>query len=89
MSPPDHTDASIRAVIVDYVISNFPSEYSDETLPLDQSLVELGVVDSFGVVELVTFLEENWSITIEDEDITRETMGSIIKMAALIQRRLR
>ena len=79
---------NIRNAIVGYVLSDFPSDYTESTLPRDQSLVELGVVDSYGVVELVDFLERTWSIVIEDSEITRETMGSIDKMASLVFRKV-
>ena len=78
-------DDSIRNQIVDYILRSHVSPYDATTIPLDQSLVELGVLDSYGVVELVSFLESNWSITIADSEITREKMGSINKMVSLIQ----
>jgi acyl carrier protein len=78
------TPESIAGVIVDYVLANYISEYTVETIPLDQSLVVLGVMDSYGVVELVSFLEDTWGIRIADAEITREKMGSITKMARLV-----
>ena len=78
----------IRTSIIEYIISNHVSPYDAKTIPLDQSLVELGVLDSYGVIELVSFLESNWSIKIADAEITREKLGSINKMAALIQSKL-
>lgn len=78
----------IRDAIVSFVLDSFPSDYTQATLPRDQSLVELGVVDSYGVVELVVYLEETWSIAIDDSEITRETMGSIEKMATLVHTKI-
>lgn len=75
---------SIRQAIVGYVVENHPSEYCSKTLPRDQSLLELGVLDSYGVVELIAFLETEWNIQIPDADITKEKMGSINKMAKLV-----
>lgn len=75
---------AVRNRIIDYVITNHPSDHTAETLPLDESLVELEILDSFGVVELVLFLETTWSITIPDSDITREKMGSVNKMTTLV-----
>jgi len=84
----DNTLSAIRAAIVSYVLEYHPSEFSAETLPLDKSLLEIGVLDSYGVVELIAFLEVEWSIMIPDEDITKEKMGSIEKMANLVEGRL-
>lgn len=85
MSTPDD---SIRRQIIEYVVANHMSPYDLATMPLDESLVELGVLDSYGVIELVSFLEATWSISIADSEITRETMGSINKMVSLIRSKL-
>ena len=66
--------------IVDYVRNVAILEPGQE-IPLDRSLVETGIFDSFAVVEMLTFLESTFQITIPEEDITREKLGSIHKMA--------
>ena len=77
--------SEVVETIVLYVLSQHPSKYNEATLPRDQSLLELGVVDSAGVVELLVFVESTWDIEISDEDITTERIGSINKLAALVQ----
>ena len=37
------------------------------------------------VIEFIDFVETTWGIGISDEDITKERMGSLNKMAALVQ----
>ena len=74
----------ITAALVQFVLSEYPSKYSPDTLPRDQSLLELGVLDSAGVIELLVFVESTWGIEISDEDITQERAGSLNKMAALV-----
>ena len=80
----ENTVQSIRETIVSYVLENHISKYTADTLPLDQSLFELDVLDSMGIIELIAFMESTWSITIEDSEITTENLGSINKMIALI-----
>ena len=41
-------------------------------------------MDSFGVIDTVTFIENKWKIKIEDEELTKEKFGSINKMVNLI-----
>jgi acyl carrier protein len=65
-----------------YEAKNVPPEL--RPLPLDESLYEMGILDSFGVVELVSFVEQNWTISILDSEITKEKFGSVNKMARLI-----
>jgi acyl carrier protein len=57
-------------------------------LPRNKSLIELGVIDSFGVVELIAFIEEHWNITIDDVEITPENMGGIEKMSTFVASKL-
>jgi len=71
--------------MADYILSQHPSRFTAQTLPHDQSLLELGVLDSAGVIEFIVFVETTWEIQISDEDITKERMGSLEKMAALVQ----
>jgi acyl carrier protein len=80
---PDLTD--ITSALVDYILSQHPSKFTRDTLPRDESLLELEVLDSAGVIEFIVFAETTWGIEISDEDITRERMGSLNKMAALVQ----
>lgn len=76
--------AEVAAALVQYIVTQHPSKYNAETLPSDQSLLELEVLDSAGVIELIVFVETTWDITISDDDITKERMGSLNKMAALV-----
>jgi len=56
----------------------------EEEIPLDRSLLEAGILDSYGIVDLLTFIEGEFGLAIPDEDITKEKMGSIRKMANYI-----
>jgi|TARA_B100001964_G_scaffold53026_1_gene60051 acyl carrier protein len=53
-------------------------------IPLDKSLVELGYLDSFGVIELITYYEKKYKIKINDDEITKKKFGSINKMVNLV-----
>ena len=56
-----------------------------EVIPLDKSLLESGILDSYGIVDLLTFIEGRFGLTIPDADITREKLGSIRKMANYVE----
>ena len=80
----ESTSLSIRASLIEYILKNHVSPYDAANIPLDESLVELDVLDSYGVIELVSFIESNWAIKVLDEEITRDKMGSINKMVSLV-----
>jgi acyl carrier protein len=53
-------------------------------LPMNESLVEKGFVDSFGIIEIITYFEKKYKITIDDKEITKEKFGSINKMVGIV-----
>lgn len=79
-----HKKDEILSEIVNYLKSGNPIFAQLDEIPLDESLVKLGYIDSFGVIDLVTFLEGTYNIQIYDDEITKEKFGSINKMVALI-----
>ena len=77
----------VKEDLLTYVLSKSDLENENE-IPLDKSLLTEGVLDSLGILELVEYIEEHWSIKIEDEDFTEETLGSISKMENYITTKL-
>lgn len=51
----------------------------------DDSFLEQGIIDSTGVLELVAFLEEQYQITIADEELVPENLDSISRLVGFIQ----
>ena len=80
--------SEIVDTIIDYLKKGNPVYKDLPEIPLDKSLVELGYMDSYGVIDMVTFLEGNYSIIIKDDEITKEKFGSINKMAKLVEEKV-
>ena len=53
----------------------------------DQSLLETGVVDSTGVLEIVQFLETEFGVKVEDTEILPENVDSIARLTAFIAKK--
>jgi acyl carrier protein len=61
---------------------NFPLAGDQTSVPADGSLIDLGVIDSTGVLEIVGFLEGRFGIEIPIDDISPEyldTIGDIVR----------
>lgn len=71
-----------------FIIENFLFGNGDN-LTDDTSFLEEGIIDSTGVLELVTYLEENLSIKVEDEDLIPENLDSINNVAKFVQRKMK
>ncbi len=68
-----------------FIVENF---YVPETTSLgdDTPLIESGIVDSTGVLEVVAFLEETFSIAIPDHDMLPQNLDTIGRMANYVTR---
>ncbi len=66
----------IKEQIKEFFEENFMAEF-DESFTDDSSLLENGIIDSTGVLELVLFLEENFGIKVEDEELIPENLDSL------------
>jgi acyl carrier protein len=53
----------------------------------EESLVDSGILDSVSVLRLLIFVEEHFAITISDEEVTPDNLGSIKRIAAFIDRK--
>jgi acyl carrier protein len=51
------------------------------------SFMEKGIIDSTGVLELVAFLEQNYGITVGDEEMIPANLDSVDNLAAYVQRK--
>ena len=70
-----------------FVIDNFLFSEDTGTLANDDSLMEQGINDSTGALELVTFLEGKYRIKIEDNELDPENLDSINKLVSFINRK--
>ncbi len=68
-----------------FVAENFLFSSNGFDLDDDESFLEAGVVDSLGVLELVTFVEEAFDVPVADEEIVPANFDSVNNLAAYIQ----
>ena len=57
------------------------------SIPASKSLIEGGIIDSTGVLELIGFLEEQYGIRIDDDDLLPENLDSIELIVAFVTRK--
>ena len=70
------------------IIDDFLIEYflfgEKHNLQGDSSLMENGIIDSTGVLELINFLEDKFSISIENEELIPENLDSINNICTFV-----
>lgn len=81
-------EQDIKGQIVDFISSNFLFDDTRNGLDEKASLLETGVIDSTGVLELIAFIEETFGIKVEDEEIVPENLDTVLDITYFIQQKI-
>jgi acyl carrier protein len=75
-----------KEAVRQFIISNFyvanPDDLKDET-----SLLDSGMVDSTGVLEVIAFLESEFGVKVADAEIVPDNLDGVARIAAFIERK--
>lgn len=76
----------IKEQIRAFVMSNF---YVAKNTSLEDgvSLLDRGIIDSTGVLEVIFFIEETFGIKVEDSEMLPDNLDSIERIANFIERK--
>jgi D-alanine--poly(phosphoribitol) ligase subunit 2 len=82
---PEHslTMSKIR----DFIEEQFLIEF-DETFPETSDLFKEGVMDSFGYIQLVRFLEKEFDIKFSEQEMTGGVMVSLSQIEQIVARKI-
>lgn len=73
----------IRAFVCKTTFSD-PNKITDSTL-----LFEEGIFDSMGLLNLISYLEEDFNVSVEDSELDAVNFGSINAIASFLERKLK
>ena len=76
----------VRARIRGYILENLLFTDDPSQLPDDASLLDRGIIDSTGVLEIVLFLEEEFGIKVKDSDMLPENFDTVDRMVQFVVR---
>lgn len=71
---------SVKQFIVDNFLFGDSKKLKEDTQLLDK-----GIIDSTGVLELVAFIEENFNITVKDDELIQDNFSSLIAIEKFLQ----
>jgi acyl carrier protein len=66
-----------------FVLEKFPLARKRQIKPQDKLLVT-GIIDSLGVLDLVAFVEQNYGLTLSDDELSSENFESIASLSSFI-----
>ncbi len=74
-------------MVREFIVENFL--FGDgQQLQEDTSFMESGIIDSTGILELITFLEEKYEIKIEDDELVPENLDNLQNVAQFVSRKV-
>jgi acyl carrier protein len=76
-------EQELRKFVVDNYLFGRDLDFSD-----DDSFLEKGIIDSTGVLELVSHLESTYGIQVRDDDLLPENLDSISRLVRFLERKL-
>jgi acyl carrier protein len=78
------TLGDINCEIWGFILEQFPAArykaFSD-----DDSLLDSGIIDSMGILEMVAFMESQFEVTITDEDLSPENFRSVDSLSRFLK----
>ena len=72
--------------VKEFIVENFLFGEEDQ-IELETDFFEKGIIDSTGVIELVSFMEETFGISIDDEELIPENLSSLKNISLFLQQK--
>jgi acyl carrier protein len=79
-------DNPISNKLSEYIAANIIKQPQRQITP-DEALISSGLIDSFSLVDLALFVEDQYGVRIEDTELNADTFDTLSQLAALIRQR--
>jgi acyl carrier protein len=81
--------SEIESQLREFVASNFGFRGGSASMDGNLDMLEQGVLDSTGVLEVVAFLESDLGVKVEDEEMVPENLSTMNRIVAFVERKKR
>ena len=81
-------DTTVSSRISSFIIANFLFGDSSKKPAETDSLIESGIVDSTGILELIEFLESEFGIAVKEEETVPKNLDSLDALRRYVQEKL-
>lgn len=68
---------STEKKVREYILENYLFTNDESMLRNDESFLDKGIIDSTGILEVISFLEEQFGIKVEDSEMMPENLDSV------------
>ena len=81
------TKEQIKTTLIEFICRQFLVEPGD--IQIDKSLVDTGIIDSMGLIEISTFISQNFRFKVTEQQMTRQNFGSLLLITDFIARNIK
>jgi len=78
---------SLEAKIRNYILENFLFSDDESALDVNDSFMEQGILDSTGILEVIQFIEEEFSIQVQDDEMIPENLDSVTNLVKFVSQK--
>lgn len=78
---------SVEERIREFILDNYIFSDDQSALGNEDSFLGKGIIDSTGVMEVILFLEQEFGLQVNDDEIVPENLDSVTNIAAFIKRK--
>jgi acyl carrier protein len=76
---------TVATDVEQFIVAELTQGRGIDAIAPDENLLASGIVDSHGVMEMVSFLERRYGLTIDDDDLTPENFESLRTIEAFVE----
>ena len=79
------TDAKgVEVKVTAFIVENFLFGAAEDAPSPGDSFMDTGLIDSTGILEVVTFLEETYGLEVDDDELTPENFDSVSNIGRFV-----
>lgn len=78
----------IKSLLKQFVISEIVVDTTCADIRETESLIDNGILDSLGIIKILTFIEDKFSIKISDDELVPENFETLYSISNLIDKKI-
>jgi len=78
---------SVEQQVRDYILENYLFTDDQSALVNSDSFLEKGILDSTGILEVIYFIEEEFGVKVDDDEMLPENLDSVDNIVAFVDRK--
>lgn len=78
------TKEQIKELLLEFICRQFLVDLED--IEVDKSLIDTGIIDSMGLIEIASFIEQNFNLKVKEDQMNRQNFGSVLLIVDFIDR---